>query len=462
MALFQKADLDKTKYIVAIVGDIKAGKKIKVKNGKRFESLVFDYNDTIKAIEKIQTEPNKYKKVLYPSSKYAPVFVTKNGSFQFNQIDKAPYSGIGGSRNSLGKALADAGELATVASLTTDIKTAKDTRQKLFIDNPDAFAAWLPTFEHTKVAVKDIVGNLGSFDILHDATDTSPFAKAITAFCKKVKIAKDSWNPADIFIIRSNQKLKISEELQTIVDNFDVKDGLVDMFNNKIYEFYKAKNLYPISLKQLVGKPKVEYANEPGKVKIAHYNIEIGNFNLNLGPDGKEIGVFTFKNTDTGKNISLQVRGFPHGYGIAQTEITSDGSPTGGRLGKISTGIVDRVLGEYNFERIKSINYFGRSSDIFSNLDDREIKEIYSWYTHSKKHSKVKDQKPITFDEFNQLIQDAKNDVDLAANLCMKIQGLKMMYFFVKHESELSNIMNKKINGAKKISTDNGFFIKIY
>jgi len=46
--------------------------------------------------------------------------------------------------------------------------------------------------------------------------------------------------------------------------------------------------------------------------------------------------------------------------------------------------------------------------------------------------------------------------------MCMKIQGLKIMHFFIKNEKNLSGIMNKMINGAKKISDANGFFIKIY
>jgi hypothetical protein len=44
----------------------------------------------------------------------------------------------------------------------------------------------------------------------------------------------------------------------------------------------------------------------------------------------------------------------------------------------------------------------------------------------------------------------------------MKIQGLKIMNFFITNEKDLSAIMNKMINGAKKVSDTNGFFIKIY
>ena len=36
------------------------------------------------------------------------------------------------------------------------------------------------------------------------------------------------------------------------------------------------------------------------------------------------------------------------------------------------------------------------------------------------------------------------------------------MSHFVKNKKDLSTIMNKMINGAKKINPNNGFFIKIY
>jgi len=464
MALFSKADLSKPKYITAIVAKINAGDKIKAKDGKSYK---FKKTKDIVALEKVQTDVSKYKKILYPNKSeqaYAAVFTDGKREFRFIDIDKSLFSGMGnGSRNALGKKLADAGELATVASLRKDIKTPKDTGQQLFIDNPDAYIAWLPTFKNTRPAVKKIVGSLSGFDILHDATDKSDFAKAITAFTKKAKIAKDSWNPADIFIVNKSKKSAISKELQNLVDTYEIKDGLIPMFNNKLYSYYKKKTLYPISLKQLVNdNPSVDYANEPGKIKIAAYNIEIAKFNCNLSEEGKEIGLFTFKNTDTSKQISLQVRGFPHGYGTAQTEITSDGTPSGGRLGKISTAILDRIMAEYDDERISSIAYFGRTPEVFGTFDKARLKEVYGWYKTVIKHKNVKDQNQLTKGEFDDLVAKAQNDYDVAQNLCMKIQGLKIMYFFITNEKDISNIMNKMINGAKKISVDNGFFIKIY
>jgi hypothetical protein len=52
--------------------------------------------------------------------------------------------------------------------------------------------------------------------------------------------------------------------------------------------------------------------------------------------------------------------------------------------------------------------------------------------------------------------------MEVAENMVMKIQGLKIMCFFIKNKKDLSSIMNKMINGAKKIDDSNGFFIKIY
>ena len=123
MALFQRKDLPKSKYIVSIVAKIKKGTSIKVEGGKSYK---FKKTKDIDMLEKTQTDFQKYSKILYPNNKYAPIFTDGKKYFTFIEIDKAPFSGMGAtSRNALGKALADAGELATVMSLRKDIKTVK-------------------------------------------------------------------------------------------------------------------------------------------------------------------------------------------------------------------------------------------------------------------------------------------------------------------------------------------------
>lgn len=367
-------------------------------------------------------------------------------------------------RNSLGKALADAGELATVVSLTKTIKKPEDTGQKIFIDDLTAFKDWQLTFDETKkVVAKELKESISQYMILHDATDTSSFKTVITSFVKKIKMSKDSWNPADIFLIKKTEFNKVVANLTKIVDNTEMSDGLVDVFNTTLYQYYKKGIVYPFSLKQLTKKPpSVDFNNVPGSNAPKHYKIEINKLNCDLSLKGKEIGLMTFKNKDTNKDISMQVRGFPHGYTTAQTEITSDGSPSGGRLGKVSTQVVDRIMERYNDERIKSISFFGKSPNTFSEFDKEKIKEVWSWYTLVKEHQKVSVTNPLSKTQFEQLVEQAKKNYETAETLCIKIQGLKILYFFVKNEKNISGIMNNMINGAKKISNDSGFFIKIY
>jgi hypothetical protein len=460
MALFSKADLSKPKYIASIVAKIKQGKTIKVSDGK---SYLFRKTKDIDNLEKVQTDVQKYTKILLVNNNHVSIFTDGKKSFRFIDIDKAPFSGMGGtSRNALGKQLSDAGELATVMSLRKDIKNARDTGQSLFVNNPEAFADWLITFKYTPQAVKKIVGNIINFDIIHDATDRSDFTNVVTSFLRKAKLSKDSWNPADIYIINKSARQKVTNDLKKIVDSYEILDGLVNMFNDKLYKLYEKRILFPISLKQLVTeKASVDYNNIPGKTKVADYNIKIEKFNCNLTADGKEIGLFTFKNEDTKKQINLQVRGFPHSYGVAQTEITSDGTLTGGRLGKVPTSVIDNILGQYKDVRINKIGYFG-SPKPFESFDENKIKETYNMYETVIKNRKVSNQKFLKYNDYVKLINSSKSNVEIAKNMCMKIQGLKIMHFFIKNEKNISTIMNKMINGAKKISDSNGFFIKIY
>ena len=85
------------------------------------------------------------------------------------------------------------------------------------------------------------------------------------------------------------EELKITRDLKKIVDNYDVKDGLVSMFNDKMYKLYKKRILFPISLKQIISeKANIDYTNIPGQTKVADYDIEIAKFNCNLSAEVKK------------------------------------------------------------------------------------------------------------------------------------------------------------------------------
>lgn len=387
-------------------------------------------------------------------------FVFKNKKIRIRTTGKDPFNVK--NSNSLGKELANAAEIATIQSLTNDIKTPSDTKQKIFIENPQLFEAWKNTFIQTKKAVIKIAGKIEHFDIIHDATDKSNFSKLISEIVRKGKpyiTSKDSWCPADIFLIKKTSRALFEKELSNILDVFDGKNLLINV-NQLILKYYNENVFYPISLKQITAnEPKISYENSKQQ-NVPTYDIGISNLTCDLSMDTKEIGNFAFINNATNGIIRMQVRGFPHGYTTAQMEITSDGSKTGGRIGKVPTNIIDSCMAEYNDNRISSIKYFGTTP--FGGFDDKKIKEVYSWFETVEKFKFVKIIKKISFEEFKDLVAKAQYDNDIAAKLAIKIQGLKILRFFALNNKDISKILTKLINGGKKIGEYNAFFIKIY
>lgn len=372
------------------------------------------------------------------------------------------------SSNSLGRLFTDAVELTTILSLTNDIKYPIDTKQKLFIENPQYFISWHNTFQQTRPAVKKIVGNISQFEIIHNATDTSEMKKIIKKIVKKCKLyisSKDVWCPADIFMIKKSEKSRIFKEFNKIIDDFD-GENMLKQINVAIWNEYKNKNFYPISLKQITEKQaKIEYTNElTNQSNIPTYDIEIEKFIVDMTAETKEIGSFIFKNKTTNKNIRIQIKTFPFEFRTVQAEIVEDGSKTGGRIGKIPVGVIDRVMSKFGHKRISSIDYFGSDgkNGFFTNFDNRLIKEYYEMYRKVIKHPKVSSPKKLSLQEFSDLIDLGKRDEYAAACMANKIGALIFDHFFLENEKDISYILTEFINGAERIGKHNAFFIKIY
>ena len=374
-------------------------------------------------------------------------------------------------KNSEGQKLTDAGERATVLSLFKPVLTPEDTKEKLFIDNPSWFDSWANTFITTPDIVNKIIGgDINGFEVVHDASAENEFTRIIHKFSSTVAgKQKDSWNPADIWVFKKKSMGLITTRLTNIVDGDFEKDVKVQMFNNEIYNSFLEKELFPISLKQIINDPnKVEYTNIPDKNGAEFHNYKINNLTINFSYDTAEIGNMSFLNKETNKNVTMQVRGFPSKYGTAQTEIPSDGTDSGGRIGKVPSGIIDKIMAKYKMERIKSIRYFGtakgKPKEFLSNVDDKTIKEWINWYTVVKADSatKVDPKIPKIKEHLEEYVEKGRTNEDVAVRLVHKISGLKQQYFFIKNKDKISDIMNGFVNGAKKISVDNGFFIKVW
>ena len=68
----------------------------------------------------------------------------------------------------------------------------------------------------------------------------------------------------------------------------------------------------------------------------------------------------------------------------------------------------------------------------------------------------------VNKEDFKKLFDIANTDEEKAKSLCVHIQGMVFLYFIIKNKKNVSEIVTALVNGAKKISKTNSFFIKIY
>lgn len=384
-----------------------------------------------------------------------------NGALHaLSKFTKTKEFGSNKSLNSQGQALADAGERATILSFTKDLLTPEDTEELLFIENPNAFERWKNSFIQTKLGIESIIGKgfEKKYLMLHDATDTSNFNSIISKFTTKIKTNKDSWNPADTWLIMKSKQKEVQETLYKIVNEAE-GNNLINRFNSAIYRLFKKKYLVPVSLKQVTSKSyNLDYNNTPGE-EIPNYDVKISKFICNLKMDTVEIGSFNFINQATGAKITFQTKGYPHSSDSTQTEITSDGSDTGGRLGKVPAYIIKKVYDDNKFFKISPSKYFEKD---LSKTNNKQIKEWVHWYNVIDNHnaSETKIDASKIEDHIRKVIKNL--DKQNTKTFKHKIQGLAMQYFLIKNERDISSILTKYILGAKKINPDSGFFIKIY
>lgn len=370
--------------------------------------------------------------------------------------------------NSLaGKQLADLTEKGTLLSLYHSLDEVKE-----FINDSKIFEAWRNTFVETPKVVKKLVGSTSSFNCIHDATGQiydgkkfSPdggFCDLISKISKFEFSSKDAYNPADIWLVKPAEFARILKTIENISKN---PETAIDQCNGLILAEYNAKNLYGISLKKMDSTGRYELHKNGD---IPFYNIKPGKFKINLSPDvGACIeGQYHYKNVETGKEIKFKNRASTMGYVTTQTEFESDGTPSAARVGKCPTIIIDKIMADYHFERIKSISgYFGgsKSGPFFTKVNDSMLKEWYNMYKYCAAKPYITDEYKIKdVDVLKNIVNKAKNNPEQAGRICVKIQGLFIMYFLCKNDKDISNILTRMLNAAKKISDRNSFFIKVY
>jgi hypothetical protein len=443
-----------TKYLDSFIKRIEQGEKLRLGKDGTGGSVVIKYDDQVKLLKQnYEIDRNLIKNIKFTD--------TKGNVYRFTQFFKGDFSGFSGNRNALGDNLTKAGENATLLSLTKKIVTPEDTNEKIFINDPSAFNDWKFTFDNTKIAIESIIeGSIKDYKIIHFDYDKDKLLTIITQFLKKYGISKDVWNAGDVILISKSNYNSVIKKLDYIASNH-TGERLISFFNSEIYNMYKSGDLYFFSLKQLKNSVRKDPQNEPGK-EIHYYPFKINKFitDMRLGAkESKEIGAFIFKNLETKGFLRMQIRPFPYGFSTTQVEITDDGSASGGRIGKVSSEIVDLILKDYNFSRISKANYFGSKSKGITNLDSKKKKEIITQYNYVISQRNV-ESKDVDIKDIVENIESRPYDEQV--QFMVKVQGLRFQYFFLKNKKNITNILNELLLGAKKITKKSSFFYKIY
>jgi len=450
MAYFSKADASKIKYIIALVDRIKKKEKIKFKEG----NLTVELTPEIKALEKAAPNVSKCLRIIYANNKPQPIFKTSKGSFSFTAIDKAPFSKMGGGK--IDAVSTKQQEICSMKAIEATlnkngfkdinefIKVMYDDLKKIYknIDEP-----WLNTFYQQGVTILKEVGRNRFTDYSRDVGFMDFITKLVKTEYGIVK--KDSWNPADIWLIENSQKQR------SLLAKF-VKDNVTDIaqFNDILRAKFKTKEIVGISLKKMSGKQaKYELVNVKLKGSVFsddEYNFKTDKINCYLKFDKK------FKSTDTiieastpTQRIIFQIRPNTGGISNLKFEATMKGSQAA-RLGKVPLPMLKILMSKFG---LVLDNSHGNYPKTVSEFEER-MKEFTDIFKKTKHliNTDVSNEK-----EFQENMNMAFTENPIAA-----YSKLMQLDFLSKIGTNLDDIVTSMSYLAQKKGDIFGPFGKLY
>ena len=334
MALFQGKDLstakDNFKYLRMVISDIKNGKKIKfITNDKNRKSGSYCVTGPAEELEEIiksdtifSSRLQKVYGILKEGSKFKEIFQIKDQEtkFRWTEIDKSPYSGYA---NKL-KISTDEQEQIAMAILKEKISgSGRSKNYKSFDEMWETKSSGLQNiykkgdvrllgewYNHFILLFNEVktVNNMpiSNYEVF---SQSDGFMKWVSDFVRsEFQITKkDSWNPADVWLIRST---KTENDYKKLFQEENENKGLTrKRFNEILRDAYHKRDIVGISLKKTDGKrlhyELVNLEKNAGQQKLPFCNFI--SLNLNLGFKNHDNGHMNFYKTsvisfkDTGK-----------------------------------------------------------------------------------------------------------------------------------------------------------------
>jgi len=431
MAYFKPSEATLSKpYITSIKRDIESSKPIKTVDGLETFIINGEIEKLFKAVD--SADERKISSIIGSGRNINPIFETKSGKvYKFNQIDKAPYSGMGGSKKADAKTTAMQERASLIAikksieknGFSDKIKFLKECKSEMLKEYPDMDGEWEETFYQQGVTVQKQVGNT-KFD--HYSRDDG-FMDDITKMVKNYGISKkDTWNPADIWLV--NNLTENKKKLQNIIDDDATP---ITHFNDIMRDMFINGEVIGISLKKVSGKKALwELVNVkikgPMFDKEGTYKVDsiISKFSTNKGVFSSTDTVIKMSNNVD--SINFQIRQNSRGFSNLKFEGTSKGASKA-RLGKSPVDMVANLMKSYGLTSLNNHNKFPKSAADF----------IQNKNTHIDKFKTITNWTDINVTEFETHMIDAFNKNPSMAN-----SKLMQLHFL----AELAKIPKNKLD----------------
>jgi hypothetical protein len=334
------------KYLTMVESDISSKKEISFLNGNKGKiKLTKNIKTFLKGIG--DGDQKKIDSVLLDGKKLADIFETTNGDiFSWNDIDKSQYSGMGGKSKSDGKSTAMQ-ERASMYAIEQglnkngykDKKTfLKDCKKELKKLYPDMDAAWEETFFQQQITVADKIPKNNNFHYSRD----DGFMEKITNLVKDQGISqKDSWNPADIWLVESPNK-----QIETLA-----RAATIEEINDVLRSKFIKNTIVGISLKKMSGKTaQWELVNIEKTMFAKLPNYKLGSVRCKLDVDKKG----NVSSTDSVVEVlngttvagTFQIRQNSKGFNNLKVEASIKGAGAA-RAGKVPLDMLATLMSDY-------------------------------------------------------------------------------------------------------------------
>lgn len=226
---------------------------------------------------------------------------------------------------------------------------------------PNVSADWMESYRKQAEALKDYLGSSKGYSYSRD-DGFMPYIEDIAKRKCGVTV-KDRWNPADIYMIKTQKERAVRKKLDDITNDKDKSINLVAL-NNYMKELVEDKTMVPISLKAIATKTKTakaELANMGGAGGGYDFKLKKNSVKCNLSMGHKndyefDTGEFAFDFYVGDEEIHGQSRNFQYSKArnLIQTDLTPKGRSGGAKLGKVSSVALDDFLKKVGLPRPSS------------------------------------------------------------------------------------------------------------